>query len=95
MVVPCLLFQKSAPTNNTKTYNRGDNRVRFDPDATFNQAGNFKGGFVDLEVTGNIETSDTLSIQNTTRLENGQAIDSIGLLMELYHTMTQYMDLLM
>ena len=71
------VISEAAPSNNTKTYNRGDNRVRFDPGATFNQAGNFKGGFVDLEVTGNIETSDTLSLQNTTRLENGQAIDSI------------------
>ena len=30
------VISEAAPSNNTKTY-RGDNRVRFDPGATFNQ----------------------------------------------------------
>ena len=71
------VISENAPINNTKTYNRGDNRIRFDAGATVEQAGDFKGGFLDVEVTGNIETSDTLSLQNTTRLENGNAVDSI------------------
>ena len=71
------VITESAPINNIKTYNRGDNRVKFDADATFQQAGDFKGGYLDVELTGNNETSDTLSLQNTTRLKNGNPIDSI------------------
>ena len=71
------VITENAPTNNIKTYNRGDNRVKFDADATFQQAGDFKGGYLDVELTGNNETSDTLSLQNTTRLKNGNPIDSI------------------
>jgi len=71
------VITESAPINNIKTYNRGDSRIKFDADATFQQAGDFKGGYLDVELTGNNETSDTLSLQNTTRLKNGNAIDSI------------------
>ncbi len=71
------VITESAPINNIKTYNRGDNRIKFDPAATFQQAGDFKGGYLDVELTGNNETSDTLSLQNTTRLKNGNPIDSI------------------
>ena len=71
------VITENAPTNNIKTYNRGDNRVKFDADATFQQLGDFKGGYLDVELTGNNETSDTLSLQNTTRLKNGNPIDSI------------------
>ena len=71
------VITESAPINNIKTYNRGDSRIKFDADATFQQAGDFKGGYLDVELTGNNETSDTLSLQNTTRLKNGNPIDSI------------------
>ena len=74
------VITESAPINNIKTYNRGDNLVKFDSAATFQQAGDFKGGYLDVELTGNNETSDTLSLQNTTRLKNGNPIDSIKIL---------------
>lgn len=93
MIRPGLQFTTPEATNNLGageisfveagefvTYNRGQGNLQVDAAASATVEGDFRGGFLDIAVSSNVEDADRLTLQNTNTNRGDIEVDDNGVI---------------